>query len=86
MYYTIKLLPYFFKTFNNKKAAIMLKVSDSSARYFQVYRPNIGKLTRMEKLSHMTNKYMKETDVEEVKKWWNGQYEESLHTCCHAFW
>lgn len=62
----------------------MIKMADTSGKYFLLYRPNTGS-GRMEKLNKVLKKYDK-VDVEEGKKWWTAQYESSLDTCNHAFW
>lgn len=66
-------------------AVVLLKAVDTYDRLFNVFRPNIGRQGRTEKLSELLHRY-EEVSLEEAKKWWCMQYESSLNTCKHAYW
>lgn len=70
---------------NDKQVSVLIKATDSTGKYFQVYRPNTGRQASTEKLPKILKKYEK-AEMEEAEKWWNAQYESSSTICNHAFW
>ena len=69
---------------DDKHTAILIKALDSSAKYYQVYRPNTGRQVKTEKLSALMKRYTK-AKLEEAEEWWNMQYNNSMTICQHAF-
>lgn len=54
-------------------------------KYFNLYKPNIGKQSQSETLESLLSKYYK-VSAEEAQQHWERQYEFSLTNCSHTMW
>ncbi|XP_040273504.1 protein strawberry notch homolog 2 isoform X2 [Bufo bufo] len=54
-------------------------------KYFNLYKPNIGKQCQSETLDSLLSKYYK-VSAEEAQQHWERQYEFSLSNCSHTMW
>ncbi|XP_056373366.1 protein strawberry notch homolog 2 isoform X3 [Hyla sarda] len=54
-------------------------------KYYNLYKPNIGKQSQSETLDSLLSKYYK-VSAEEAQQHWDRQYEFSLSNCSHTMW
>eukprot|EP00079_Xenopus_tropicalis_P011514 XP_002937427.2 PREDICTED: protein strawberry notch homolog 2 isoform X2 [Xenopus tropicalis] len=54
-------------------------------KYFNLYKPNIGRQSQAEALDSLLSKYHK-VSPEEAMEHWEDQYNFSLHNCSHTMW
>ncbi|KAM4052006.1 protein strawberry notch homolog 2 isoform 3-T3 [Anomaloglossus baeobatrachus] len=54
-------------------------------KYYNLYKPNIGKQSQSETLDSLLSKYYK-VSAQEAQEHWERQYEFSLSNCSHTMW
>ncbi|XP_066460838.1 protein strawberry notch homolog 2 isoform X1 [Eleutherodactylus coqui] len=54
-------------------------------KFYNLYKPNIGKQSQCETLDSLLSKYYK-VSAEEAQQHWERQYEFSLSNCSHTMW
>ncbi|XP_031629195.1 protein strawberry notch-like [Contarinia nasturtii] len=71
----------------SRKTATLAMFANSSqhSTLMQIYRPNVGILTRQEYLADILSKNYK-VAPKDAKKSWNDQYEASQKMCAHKYW
>ncbi|KAG8454621.1 hypothetical protein GDO86_001007 [Hymenochirus boettgeri] len=60
-------------------------LGDLHGKYFNLYKPNIGRQSQAETLDSLLSKYHK-VSAEEAKKHWECQYNFSFDRCSHTMW
>lgn len=66
--------------------AINAHGSKVGANQMQIYRPNVGMLSKLENLSDIKNKCHKALSPQQAEKYWNQQFKASEKICVHMYW
>ncbi|XP_031638010.1 protein strawberry notch-like [Contarinia nasturtii] len=78
---------FYISKIGSRKTATLAMFANSSqhSTLMQIYRPNVGILTRQEYLTDILSKNYK-VAPKDAKKSWNDQYEASQKMCAHKYW